>query len=251
MKSIISTAFFCALTVPALAACKIYGQLVTSGCLKNIYCRSSRLSFSKKHLESPQPRGYLQQFSFIFQIVFMLFPASAYCEQYDWSMGVYAGQYYDSEPAGFTHGNAAYLDQYIVAVTASKTVWRSEALPLSLEIDGMIGHQYGLATLQEIAIAPVLRWSSFPWNKILQTDFRFGPLGVSYTTAISPLERGTNGDGNNTLNFLLAELAFSLPQIKSEEIFLRLHHRCAMYDVINNYGANGEDFFALGYRHFF
>lgn len=166
-------------------------------------------------------------------------------------MGVYAGQYYDSEPAGFTHGNAAYLDQYITAVTASKTVWRSETFPMSLEIDGMLGHQFGLATLQEVAIAPVIRWSSFPWNKILQTDFRFGPLGVSYTTVISPLERGTNGDGNNTLNFLLAELAFSLPQIKSEEIFLRLHHRCSMYDVINNYGANGEDFFALGYRHFF
>jgi hypothetical protein len=120
-----------------------------------------------------------------------------------------------------------------------------------LELDGMIGQQFGLASLNEIAIAPVLRWSSFPWKETLQTDFRAGPLGVSYTTAISPLERGTNGNGANILNFLLIELAFSLPQEKTEEVFLRLHHRCTIYDLLNNYGANGEDFFALGYRRFF
>lgn len=115
----------------------------------------------------------------------------------------------------------------------------------------MIGQQFGLASLNEIAIAPVLRWSSSPWKETLQTDFRAGPLGVSYTTAISPLERGTNGNGANILNFLLIELAFSLPQEKTEEVFLRLHHRCTIYDLLNNYGANGEDFFALGYRRFF
>jgi len=27
-----------------------------------------------------------------------------------------------------------------------------------------------------------------------------------------------------------------------------LHHRCTIYDLMNNYGANGEDFFALGWR---
>jgi hypothetical protein len=32
---------------------------------------------------------------------------------------------------------------------------------------------------------------------------------------------------------------------------MRLHHRCAVYDRINDYGANGEDYFSLGYRHRF
>jgi hypothetical protein len=27
-----------------------------------------------------------------------------------------------------------------------------------------------------------------------------------------------------------------------------LHHRCAIYDRLNDYGANGEDFVALGWR---
>lgn len=198
-----------------------------------------------------QPRRTMQLISRLLLSAFLLAPASAFCSEAEWSIGGYGGKYYDTEPAGFTQGKADYQEQYLVAVTASTTVWRAETFPLALEIDGMLGHQYGLATLDEIAIAPVLSWSGFPWNGIVQTYFRFGPLGFSYTTAISPLERGSNGEGSQLLNFLVAELGFSLPQMKAEEIFLRLHHRCSAYDTLNNYGANGEDFFALGYRHHF
>ena len=200
---------------------------------------------------SPFFRGSLLNFVSIFLTVFLILPASAFCAESDWSIGVYGGKFYDSEPGGLVQGNANFLNQYIVALTASKTVWRSNTLALSLEIDGMLGQQFGLASLTEVAIAPVLRWSSFPWNETLQTDLRLGPLGVSYTTSVSPLERGTDGNGSQTLNFLLIELAFSRPQKKSEEFFVRLHHRCTIYDLINNYGAKGEDFLAFGYRHRF
>lgn len=178
----------------------------------------------------------------------MLVPQVARSAEPDWSMGVYSGKFYDTEPAGFTQGKAAFLNHHMLALTASKTVWRSESWPLSLEIDGMVGQQFGLDTLTEIAVAPVLRWSRFPWNDMLQTDLRLGPLGLSYTSKVSSLERGPEGKGSQTLNFLMIELAFSRPQDKSQELFVRLHHRCAVYDLLNNYGANGEDFLAFGYR---
>lgn len=181
----------------------------------------------------------------------LLLPLNASCEELDWSIGGYAGQYYDTEPAGIIKGKAGFLRQYIVALTASKTVWRAEKWPLALEIDGMIGHQFGEATLQEVAIAPVLRWSGFPWNASLPTSFRFGPLGYSYTSIVSPLERGPSGEGSRHLNFLLIELTFARPQWKEHEVFVRLHHRCTIEDLLNNYGANGEDFLAFGYRRFF
>ncbi len=171
-----------------------------------------------------------------------------WCAEPDWQWGVYAGQHYDTEPAGIIKGKASFQNQYIVAVTASRTLWRSESLPLALEVDGMAGHQFGVATLQEFAVAPVLRWSGFPWNGTLPTAVRFGPLGVSYTTDISPLERGVNDQGSRWLNFLVIEAAFTRPQAKSPEFFVRLHHRCTVYDLINNYGANGEDFLAIGLR---
>ena len=182
---------------------------------------------------------------------FLTLPSSVFAEEFDWSIGAYVGKYYDSEPAGWINGRANYLEQHMVALTASKTLWRSQSLPLSLEIDGMLGQQFGVASLTEIAVVPVLRWSSFPWKDTLQTDLRLGPLGVSYTSSISSLERGPNGKGSQTLGFLVIELAFSRPSKKSEEFFMRLHHRCAVYDRINDYGANGEDYFSLGYRHRF
>lgn len=181
----------------------------------------------------------------------LLGPLTVRGQNFDWSIGAYGGQYYDTEPAGVIKGKAGFVSQYMVALTASKTLWRSSTLPLSLEIDGMIGQQFGQASLQEVAVAPVVRWSSFPWKEVLQTDFRFGPLGLSYTSEVSPLELGPNGEGTRTLNFLVMELAFSRPQDKSKEIFVRLHHRCTVYDLINNYGANGEDFLAVGLRHRF
>lgn len=181
----------------------------------------------------------------------LMLPALAWCEERDWSIGVYGGQYYDSEPAGLTQGRANFLNQYIVALTASKTLWRAESWPLALEVDAMVGHQFGQATLQEFAIAPVLRWSGFPWNGVLPTSIRAGPLGYSYTTIISPLERSASGEGSRHLNFLMLELTFSRPQAREHEVFVRLHHRCTINDLLNNYGANGQDFLAIGYRRFF
>ncbi|MBC7917962.1 MAG: hypothetical protein H7Y28_09150 [Rhodoferax sp.] len=166
----------------------------------------------------------------------------------DWSVGAYGGKYYDTEPAGFIVGRASFLDQYLIAATASKTVWRAESWPVSLEIDGMVGYQNGVAPLWEVAVAPALRFSGFPWRDTLRTDLRLAPLGISYTSAVSPLELGKDGQGSRTLNWLFIEVALSRPQQKSDEFFVRLHHRCAVYDLLNNFGANGEDFFALGFR---
>ena len=43
----------------------------------------------------------------------------------------------------------------------------------------------------------------------------------------------------------------SRPKAKEDEFFVRLHHRCAIYDLLNNYGANGEDFLSVAYRYRF
>lgn len=190
----------------------------------------------------------LPQCLHVFLLALLGCVSAVHGEELDWSLGTYVGQYYDSEPAGWTQGRANYLNQYMVALTASKTLWRSQSLPVSLEIDGMLGQQSGIASLTEMAVVPVLRWSSFPWKDVLQTDLRLGPLGISYTSKVSPLERGSRGEGSQTLGFLMIELAASRPGKPSAEFFMRLHHRCAVYDTLNNYGANGEDFFALGFR---
>lgn len=161
---------------------------------------------------------------------------------------MYAGKYYDTEPAGFLEGRAGFLDQYLVAVTASKPVWQSQTLPMALEVDAMLGQQSGISSLTEVAVAPALRWSGFPWSDVVRTDVRLAPLGISYTSHVSPLERGPGGQGSRVLNWLFIETAFSLPRKDTPELFFRLHHRCTIYDLLNNFGANGEDFFTIGVR---
>ncbi len=112
----------------------------------------------------------------------------------------------------------------------------------------MLGQQWGQANLTEVAVAPAVRWSGFPWRDTLRTDLRLAPLGISYTSTVSPLELGPDGQGSRTLNYLFVEVAFSRPQTPENEFFVRLHHRCAIYDLLNSFGANGEDFLTVGYR---
>ena len=166
----------------------------------------------------------------------------------DWSVGVYGGQYHDTEPAGFLTGRSQFQSQYLFALTASTTVWRSPDWPLAVEVDGMVGQQWGQASLSEFAVAPVLRVHGWPGGKPWPFDLRLAPFGISYTSSVSPLERGPSGQGSQTLNFLMIEAAMSFDKDRRHEWFARLHHRCTIYDLINSHGANGEDFFALGWR---
>lgn len=170
---------------------------------------------------------------------------------FHWDIGGYAGKYYDTDPGEFVQGNVRLRNHHVVALTGSTTVWRSREIPLSLELDGTIGQQFGQESLSEISVIPVLRWSGFPWNHVLRTDLRVGPVGVSYTSQISQLERGPRGQGSQWLSSLLLEVAFSAPSTPSRELFVRLHHRCNIYGLLNDYGANGQDFVVMGYRHRF
>jgi len=90
----------------------------------------------------------------------------AWASDSGWSMGLYAGKYHNQEPASFLVGRSEFKDHYLLAVTASKRLWRAQNWPLELELDAMLGQQWGQATLSEVAVAPVLhtRASSAPWS---------------------------------------------------------------------------------------
>lgn len=182
----------------------------------------------------------------------LLNPSQVRCEESGWGIGLYAGTYYDTEPAAVLNENTKFFKQHLFALHASKRLWRSPTWPLAVELDGVIGHHYGLTSLNEFGLAPVVRWEGFPWQETLPTYVRLAPLGVSYTSSISPLERGPTGKGSRAINLLLIEFGTSIPAgNRSHDIFVRLHHRCTIYDLLNDYGANGIDFLTLGFRYNF
>lgn len=171
--------------------------------------------------------------------------------KHDASLGAYVGQFYNTYPEALLLGQKTeFKDQYIASLSLTKKTWQSASLPLSIEIEGVLSYQFGKASIGEIGVVPVFRWDGFPWNESLKTDLRFGPLGLSYTSSVSPLERSAKG-GSRWLNFLMPEVGFSLPSSKGKEVFLRLHHRCSLFNTLNDYGTNGEDFFGVGFRSYF
>jgi hypothetical protein len=190
-------------------------------------------------------------FAILLTVFFPVQSTLAEDSKYDMSLGVYGGQFYKPHPEALLTGQKTeFKDQYISSLVFTKTLWQSASYPLSVEIEGVLSYQFGVASLGEIGVVPVLRWDGFPWNEYLKTDFRFGPIGLSYTSSVSPMERNEKG-GSQWLNFLIVELGFSLPSSKEKEMFIRLHHRCSIFNTMNDYGTNGEDFLAVGFRSYF
>lgn len=101
----------------------------------------------------------------------LILPNQAYSSAADWRIGGYGGRHYDTEPAGILEGNARFKNQSMLALTVSKSIWQAENIGLSLEIDGMLGHQFGIATLQEIGLAPSCAGNIFLGKKHCQRVF--------------------------------------------------------------------------------
>ena len=102
--------------------------------------------FPGQILSGIAPENHQHFFYSVFLLLSLMLPISASCAKPDWSMGAYGGKHFDTEPANFANGSTKYQNQFIAAVTASKNVWRDETLPLSLEIDGMVGYQFARTT---------------------------------------------------------------------------------------------------------
>lgn len=138
-------------------------------------------------------------------------------------------------------------DNYIVAVTASRTLWHFESVPISIELDAMAGGRFGDDSMVEVGITPVVRWRDFPWNDFIYTNLRFGPVGLSYLSEPSDLEKTSKGSAQ-LQNLLVIEVTAADPDDTSTEFFFRHHHRCDLFDTMNSHGGNGTDFLTRGMR---
>ena len=141
-----------------------------------------------------------------------------------------------------------FADNYITAATGSVTLWKPEALPISIEAEGMVAFRFGDETNAEFGINPlVVRWEYFPWNEKLYTNYRIGIAGLSYLAKESALE--DTGLGASQLQYYtFYELTFARPEDKSLEVFFRHHHRCTFYETMDDKHSNGSDYLTFGFR---
>ena len=107
-------------------------------------------------------------------------------------------------------------------------------------------------TVQEINPYIMVRWSRFPWSKVIRTTFGLG-AGLSYAWPIPQIEKQStdpNPDYENLMHFMAIEATFSLPSHKDWQLVYRLHHRSGVFGLFQG-DNSGNTAVELGIRHYF
>jgi hypothetical protein len=140
----------------------------------------------------------------------------------------------------------------LVDAHAVYTAYRFQTIPIELEIEGGIAKRFGsleAGQQWEFDLIPMARWTYFPWNDYIYTNFRLGLIGASYVTGISDFERQFDSSGHSSrfLNLLVPELTVSPYKEAPFEVFVRVHHRSGVYGLIN--GVHGaSNYISTGIR---
>ena len=169
------------------------------------------------------------------------------------SVGMYVGELFKTGLPNFFYQpeDVKFSPSYLIAANIDYRFHKFDTLPLQLEGEFDVAKRFNGANEWEVDVLPMVRWTSFPWNRFLYTNARVGALGFSYATGISDWERQNSGDnkGARLLQFLVMELTFAPSKTSSSEAFIRIHHRSGDYGLFNG-AAGGSNYLAVGFRFF-
>ena len=143
----------------------------------------------------------------------------------------------------------SFHSSYLGDLDGVYTLHRFQVLPIDLEVQGEVARRFGMDHQSEVDLISVVRWKKFPWNDKLYTNFRFGFLGGSYVSSISPWEKQDSGNntGSKFLQLLIGEFTFSPSENAGYEAFIGLHHRSGIFGLISGV-TGGSNYFMVGMR---
>ncbi len=167
----------------------------------------------------------------------------------DWSLILYNGVMTEAEIERSVEKLSDINDSYkFTALGASKKL-RSLNQHLDLEIEGQIVKHWGEQHHVEINSLFLLRWRTFPWNRVIRTSFAVGD-GLSYATRTPEFEIFVDGRATKLLNFMIWELTFAHPNAKHLSFLFRVHHRSGIFGLFSDI-SGGSNALALGARYAF
>jgi hypothetical protein len=169
------------------------------------------------------------------------------------SVGLYAGELYKSQYISILYRpqDIQLSPSYLVAANVDYRIYKSDDIPIQFEGEFDIAKRFHGANEFDVVLAPFVRWTSFPWNRLLYTNARLGAAGLSYTSGVSAWERQNSGNnrGSNFLQFGAMEVSFAARENARSEVFVRVHHRSGVFGLIN--GVNGgSNYLSFGFRVF-
>jgi hypothetical protein len=166
-----------------------------------------------------------------------------------WAMTVYSGPV-TAQTTSKLFGDFDFDGAGIVVLAGSKELFYVWDNRLNFELEAQVGQHFGKQKHAEInPIVFIARWRDFPWNESLCTTFAIGD-GLSIATETPRLERKRRKKHGKALNYVMAELTLSLPEIPQWAFVARYHHRSGMFGVFHGV-HDASTAFAAGLKYWF
>jgi len=158
------------------------------------------------------------------------------------SVGLYAGELYKSQYTSILYRpqDIELSPSYLVAANVNYRIYKSANIPIQFEGEFDIAKRFHGANEFDIVLAPFVRWTSFPWNRLLYTNARLGA---------TERQNGGNNHGSNFLQFGALEVSFAASENARSEFFVRVHHRSGIFGLINGV-SGGSNYLSWGFRVF-
>jgi len=165
----------------------------------------------------------------------------------EWFLTVYGGAHWQDRLRDLFLFQATFPDDMqIAAIALGKELWKYKDW-IGLEAEGQIAKHFGDMDHWEFNALLILRWHPFPWDKYIDTSFAVGD-GISYATEIPVIEK--KPEAGRTMNYLMYELTFGLPELPEWAFVIRVHHRSSIFGLIDSdYGAS--NFLCGGIKYYF
>ncbi len=174
--------------------------------------------------------------------------SSAWGDDRKWAATIYGAVQADNEFNEMFCKPQFDADYRLLVATLSREIGRFTE-NMQFELEGQIGKHFGDQSHMELNGVIIARWLTFPWNKHLNTSFAVGE-GLSLATETPKYEALRHEKTNQLLNYLLVEIAVSLPQAPQWSLVWRVHHRSGIYGFFNGvHGASNA--MGFGLRHSF
>jgi hypothetical protein len=156
----------------------------------------------------------------------------------------YVGQYTDTRYTEILLFDTDFQSSY-VAVLGATTRIANVGDHGHIEAEINFGQHWGRQNNREVNALASARWRRFPWNHRVATSLAIG-TGVSVASRVPEIEDLPHRPGARRLVYLMHEIEFSRPSDPHLSLFLRIHHRSGLYDVVSE--ARGSNFLGMGVR---
>ncbi len=161
-----------------------------------------------------------------------------------WSLSGYIGQVSYTRFNEIVRFDTDFRSSYVAVLGATRVLY-DHGIYARWEWEGQVAQHWGKQDHAELNSALLLRWRRFPWDDILNTSVALG-AGPSFALQVPAIEQERHDRASRGLFYMPFEIAAAFRGRGSGEVFVRIHHRSGVFDLVSR--AGGSNFVGLGYR---